>query len=493
MRLIGLVILALSLTLAPVVAAAQPAGKAWRVGVLTTGNPHSAPPANWDGFLQGLRESGYVEGQNIAIEQRYAEGKPELFPDRAADLVRLKVDVIFARGPWAVSAAKAATRTIPIIGLDLESDPISDGFVKSLARPGGNITGMFLDLAELSGKQLQILKEIIPKLSRVAILGDSAVNASQLRELRMVARSLAVQTQALEMKSSKDLESAFEAANKGRATALIVLSNPLTLASRTQIGDMATKRRLPTMYLYRAHVDAGGLISYGPDLPGYVSALRRVCGSNLGRRQAKRVTGGAAREVRFGDQPQDRQRTWPDDPSVSASPSRRDHPVAHARSGDRPANGATSRSIAPTPSSPSAGSSIRTGTAALFRSRRPPNGRSTPRRASGTTLSAKHLRRKAAGGASGSSRCPNCRFDYLPVLGQADAAAPRRHGVEVTRFEWSNQICLVLLGLVQRADDALGKCEACFTRERALTAADFGRGTRRGGGVVKNTRDRLVR
>jgi ABC-type uncharacterized transport system substrate-binding protein len=284
MRLIGLVILALSLTLAPVVAAAQPAGKAWRVGVLTTGNPHSAPPANWDGFLQGLRESGYVEGQNIAIEQRYAEGKPELFPDRAADLVRLKVDIIFARGPWAVSAAKAATRTIPIIGLDLESDPISDGFVKSLARPGGNITGMFLDLAELSGKQLQILKEIIPKLSRVAILGDSAVNASQLRELRMVARSLAVQTQALEMKSSKDLESAFEAANKGRATALIVLSNPLTLASRAQIGDMATKRRLPTMYLYRAHVDAGGLISYGPDLPD----MFRRCGEYVGR-----ILGGA--------------------------------------------------------------------------------------------------------------------------------------------------------------------------------------------------------
>ena len=285
MRLTGLaVILTLSLTLAPVVAAAQPAGKAWRVGVLTTGNPHSAPPANWEGFLQGLRESGYVEGQNIAIEQRYAEGKPELLPDRAADLIRLKVDVIFARGPWAVSAAKAATRTIPIIGLDLESDPISDGFVTSLARPGGNITGMFLDLAELSGKQLQILKEIMPKLSRVAILGDPAVNASQLRELRVVARSLAVQTQALEMKSSKDLESAFEAANKGHATALIVLSNPLTLASRTQIGGMATKRRLPTMYLYRAHVDAGGLISYGPDLPD----MFRRCGEYVGR-----ILGGA--------------------------------------------------------------------------------------------------------------------------------------------------------------------------------------------------------
>jgi putative tryptophan/tyrosine transport system substrate-binding protein len=285
MRLIGLaVILVLSLVLTPVVGAAQPTGKVWRIGVLTTGNPLSAPPANWEGFLHGLRESGYVEGQNVAFEQRYAEGKPELFPDRAADLVRLKVDAIFARGPWAVTAAKAATRTIPIIGLDLESDPIADGFVKSLARPGENITGMFLDLAELSGKQLQILKEIIPKLPRVAILGDPAVNASQLRELRVVARSLAVQTQALEMKSSKDLESAFEAANKGHARALIVLSNPLTLAARTQIGDMAVKRRLPTMYLYRAHVDAGGLISYGPDL---LDMFRR-CGEYVGR-----ILGGA--------------------------------------------------------------------------------------------------------------------------------------------------------------------------------------------------------
>ena len=263
---------------------AQQSGKIWRIGVLTTGNPRAAPPANWEGFLQGLRESGYVEGQNVAFEQRYAEGKPELFPDRAADLVRVRVDVIFARGPWAVTAAKAATRTIPIIGLDLESDPIVNGFVKSLARPGENITGMFLDLAELSGKQLQILREIIPKLPRVAILGDPAVNASQLRELRVVARSLGVQTQALEMKNSKDLEGAFEAANKGHAGALIVLSNPLTLASRTQIGDVAVKRRLPTMYLYRAHVDAGGLISYGPDLPD----MFRRCGEYVAR-----ILGGA--------------------------------------------------------------------------------------------------------------------------------------------------------------------------------------------------------
>ena len=275
--------LTLGMLSAPLAAEAQPA-KISRIGILTTGDPRSSPPANWKGFLQGLRESGYVEGQNIAFEHRYAQGTPELFPDLATDLVRLKVDVLFARGPWAVTAAKAATGTIPIVGIDLESDPIADGFVKSLARPGGNITGMFLDLAELSGKQLQILKEIVPKLSPVAVLGDTSVNASQLRELKVVARSLAVQIEELEMKSSKDLDGAFKVANKRHARALIVLSNPLTLASRTQIGDIAVKRRLPTMYLYRAHVEAGGLISYGPDLPD----MFRRCGVYVGR-----ILGGA--------------------------------------------------------------------------------------------------------------------------------------------------------------------------------------------------------
>jgi putative tryptophan/tyrosine transport system substrate-binding protein len=152
--------------------------------------------------VQGLRESGYVEGRNVHLEQRYAEERPKLFPALAADLVRLKVDLIFARGPWAVTAAARATRTIPIVGIDLERDPVASGLVKSLARPGGNLTGMFLDLSELSGKQLQILKEINPRLSRVAILGDSTVNSSQLRGLRIVAGSLAVQIQPLEMRAA---------------------------------------------------------------------------------------------------------------------------------------------------------------------------------------------------------------------------------------------------------------------------------------------------
>jgi putative ABC transport system substrate-binding protein len=262
---------------APLAAEAQQAGKVYRVGNLVIVGPTDAsppPPAYWASFQQGLRELGYVEGQNIAFEHRYAHGRVDLFPALAADLVRLNVDLIFARGPWAVAAAASATRSIPIVGIDLESDPVAAGLVKSLARPGGNLTGMFLDLAELSGKQLQILKEINPRLSRVAVLGDSAVNSSQLRALNSVAGSLAMQIQPLEMKAAKELAGAFEAGNKRPSDALIVLSNPLTLASRSQIAGIAAKRKLPSMYLYGAHVEAGGLLSYGPNLPD----MFRRCG-----------------------------------------------------------------------------------------------------------------------------------------------------------------------------------------------------------------------
>jgi ABC-type uncharacterized transport system substrate-binding protein len=272
----------LSLLVAARAAKAQPA-RLPRIGVLTTASSASSPSANYEAFVQGLRESGYIEGRNVLLEQRYAEERPKLFPALAADLVRLNVDLIFARGPWAVAAATSATKTIPIVGIDLETDPVANGLVKSLARPGGNLTGMFLDLAELSGKQLQILKEINPRLSRVAVLGDSAVNSSQLKELRIVAESAAVQIQPLEMKTAKDLTGAFEAENKRRSDALIVLSNPLTLAARSQIAGIAAKRRLPSVYLYGAHVEAGGLLSYGPNLPD----MFRRCGV-----YAARILGG---------------------------------------------------------------------------------------------------------------------------------------------------------------------------------------------------------
>jgi putative ABC transport system substrate-binding protein len=265
----------------PFVAHAQQPSR-YRIGHLAIAAPTDTPPpppANWDAFVKGLREAGYIEGGNIAFEHRSAHDHPELFPNLALELASLKVDVIFARGTWALAAAKSATRTIPIAGIDLEIDPVEAGLVESIARPGGNLTGMFLDLAELSGKHLQILKEIIPGTSRVAILGNPDLNAPQIRELERVAQSLAMQTQVLWMRNVTDLDGAFDAAKNWRANALIVLSNPLSLAYRVQIADVAAKAGLPTIYLYRAHAGAGGLLSYGPDLPD----MFRRCGVYVGR------------------------------------------------------------------------------------------------------------------------------------------------------------------------------------------------------------------
>src|SRR3989440_5047668 len=198
----------------PLAARAQQPAR-YRIGHLAIAAPTDTPPpppANWDAFVQGLREAGYTEGRNIVFEHRSAHDQPAFFPKLALELASLKVDVIFARGTWALTAAKNATRAIPIVGIDLEIDPVEAGLVASIARPGGNITGMFLDLSELSGKHLQLLKEIIPRTSRVAVLGDFDINAPQLRELSRVARSLAIQTQAVEFKHVTNLDGAFDAA-----------------------------------------------------------------------------------------------------------------------------------------------------------------------------------------------------------------------------------------------------------------------------------------
>jgi putative ABC transport system substrate-binding protein len=254
----------------------------YRIGHLAIAAPTDTPPpppANWDAFVQGLRETGFVEGSNIVFDHRSAHNQPDLFPKLALELASDKVDVIFARGTSALAAAKSATRLIPIVGIDLEIDPIEAGLVESIARPGGNITGLFLDLSVLSGKHLQILKEIVPGASRVAVLGNPDINAPQLRELVQVARQLAVQTRALDVRNATDLDSAFDTAKTWRAHGLIVLSNPLNLSHRARIGDLATKAGLPAIYLYRAHVGAGGLISYGPDLPD----MFRRCGVYVGR------------------------------------------------------------------------------------------------------------------------------------------------------------------------------------------------------------------
>jgi len=270
-----------AVTVWPRAAQAQQPGR-YRIGHLALAAPTDTPPpppANWDAFVQGLREAGYVEGQNIAFEHRSAHDQPEIFPRLALELATLNVDVIFARGTWALAAAKNATRVIPIVGIDLEIDPVEAGLVASIARPGGNITGMFLDLSELSSKHLQLLKEILPGSSRIAVLANPDINASQLRELNRVAGPLSLDIRAVDVKSAVDLNGAFDAAKNWHADALLVLSNPLSLAHRTRIGNLAEEAGLPSIYLYRAHADAGGLISYGPDLPD----MFRRCGGYVGR------------------------------------------------------------------------------------------------------------------------------------------------------------------------------------------------------------------
>jgi putative ABC transport system substrate-binding protein len=217
-----------------------------------------------EAFRQGLRDVGYIEGQNIAIEYRYAEGKLEQLPDLAAELVRLKVDVIVTAGTPAALAAKQATRTISIV-MGLAADPVGSGIVASLSQPGGNVTGSSLMAPELAGKRLQLLREVVPGASRVAVLANLTVPYAGLivRETEAAARVLGVQLQLLEIRAPEEIERAFEAATRGRASALIVVEGPLTQTHQALIAALAAKRRLPAMYGQRDFVEAGGLMSYG--------------------------------------------------------------------------------------------------------------------------------------------------------------------------------------------------------------------------------------
>ena len=271
-----------SLLAAPLATEAQQVAGLPRVGHLAIAGPTSTPqppPENWDAFLAALREGGYVEGQSVVFEHRDARNRPELFPAAAAELVRANVTVIFARGGHAVRAAKQATSTIPIVAIDLETDPVVAHFVQSLPRPGGNVTGMFLDLADLSGKHLELLKELAPKLSRLAVLGDPEINVSQFRATEVAGRALSIKVQTLEIRHADDFAGAFRVAVRDNVGALLVLSSPLTLAHRRQVADLAMKHRLPTMFVYRSHADAGGLMSYGPNLPD----MFRRCGVYVAR------------------------------------------------------------------------------------------------------------------------------------------------------------------------------------------------------------------
>jgi len=253
---------------APLAVDAQQPGKVWRIGSLGMGHiPVPVSNPIWDAFLQQLRELGYVEGQNIVIEYRSAEGRAERLPDLAAELVNLKVDVIVAGGTPPPLAAKHATRTIPIV-MAAAGDPVGSGLVASLARPGGNVTGLSTFTPELAGKRLQLLKEVVPGVSRVAVLWNAANPYAALvtRETEAAARKLGVQVQSLEVRGPDDFEHALPAAIRGRAGALIVVDDPLTFLYRMRIADFAARNRLPAMYGFREYAEAGGLMAFGANL-----------------------------------------------------------------------------------------------------------------------------------------------------------------------------------------------------------------------------------
>ena len=252
----------------PLAAEAQQAGKVWRIGVLRPGPDDAVFRQNIDPFLQALRELRFTEGKNLAIEYRVRPGKPEEMLALANDLVRVKVDAILAISPAGVSAAAKATTSIPIVVTDLESDPIASGFAASLARPGRNITGVFLDFPEMGGKWMQLLKEAVPKLSRTAVLWEPATGPTVLKGVEAAASTMSVQLLRLEARGPADFAPAFLSAATQKAQALLVLGAPAFNSARKEIAALAVKHRLPAIMPFPPFADDGGLMAYGPHLPG---------------------------------------------------------------------------------------------------------------------------------------------------------------------------------------------------------------------------------
>jgi putative tryptophan/tyrosine transport system substrate-binding protein len=263
--------LALVILTASLAAEAQPATKVYRIGNLSPGSPLLVAHL-WEVFRQGLRELGYVEGQNLVIENRYAEGSEERLHDLAAELVRLKVDVIVAGGATAVRAAQHATRTIPIVMAAAGDDPVRQGFVASLAHPGGNITGLSFLGEELPGKRLELLKETLPQSTRIAVLTTPAYPAYEttMHNLTGAARALGLYLHVVKVHRTDELDTAFAALTQAGADAVIVRPDAVLLNSGRGrvVADLAATHRLPVMYGWREWVVAGCLMSYGPSRPG---------------------------------------------------------------------------------------------------------------------------------------------------------------------------------------------------------------------------------
>jgi putative ABC transport system substrate-binding protein len=268
MRLIGLAVaVTLSLVLAPFAAVSQSPEK-HRIGYLATLPDDPKDPIQ-EAFIAGLRDHGYVEGRNLSIERRFSDGRPERLPDLVTDLLRLNVSLIIAVAPVPSRAAKDATATVPIVFVTV-ADPIGMGLVTNYRRPGGNVTGLAtIEFEAFTAKQLEIIKEALPKSSRIAILMNPT-NPQHVRDLpqaQAAANMLRVKLQRLEARDAAELETAFEAATRERADLVNVYGDPLTYGQRARIAELAMRHRLPTMHFFRVAVEAGGLLSFGPNLP----------------------------------------------------------------------------------------------------------------------------------------------------------------------------------------------------------------------------------
>jgi putative ABC transport system substrate-binding protein len=265
MRLIGLaVVLAVGLAIATLAAEALEAGQVARVGYINPGHPSDPVRLRrFEAFREGLRELGYVENRNLALEPRWAEGRDDRYHTLAVDLVRLKVDVIVTLGGAATKATQQVTRTVPIV-MSLVNDPVGSGLVPSLARPGGNVTGTSLMAPDLVGKQLGVLREVVPNISRVAVLRQpgNPASATQLREAEAAARALGMRLQTFEARTPQEIDGAFAAMTREGAGALVVLTDSIFTNQRGQIAKRAAEKRLPAVFGNSEHVVAGGLIAY---------------------------------------------------------------------------------------------------------------------------------------------------------------------------------------------------------------------------------------
>jgi putative tryptophan/tyrosine transport system substrate-binding protein len=263
----------------PLASRAQPARALQVVGFLSPGFPPG--PASLTGLKDSLRELGYVEGETIKMEARWGHGKTETLPGFAEELVRLKVDVIVAIARPSIEAAKAATSELPIVGIDLESDPIASGFVTTLAAPGGNITGLFLDLPSLAGKWLQLVNDIVPDAQRIAILWDANTGEYQLRAMSDAAKAMSIDLRVIEFTNATGMENVLTAGLKEGPQALIQLGSPLINQLANRIADISATHRIPAISPFRAFSDSGGVMSYGPVLSVWYRRLGRYVSTIL--------------------------------------------------------------------------------------------------------------------------------------------------------------------------------------------------------------------